>query len=611
MTKFARQAERAAQIYAAVATAAFLSSGLVYLYLGRWTMTTADYWSIYEICLNHSWLESALLKINHHSYFFPSLIWLADLRFLHGDQQLLFFVGMILLFCTAILLLVPVWRDKTVGFNPKLAATLVMIAGNFWMGRAWITTSGGFLCEYSLAIGGALLAFLWLPATRIESAGFLKAWLIVIGSGFVASFSFGAGLAVWPTLLLLGWSLRLPWRSLAVLLAGGFTAILIYVLLPGDSGQISSGAVSTLLTGSTGIQRLCRLLGAPLLYAEAAWSSQDQISDKLGATSLLSLTCGALGLVFAGLAIVPRLIRRDLGRSGLKLIGLALVIFDLLVMVIIIVGRDDNFRENPSEVTAPRYVMWSSLFWAGLLVFAIQGAESAKWLRWPVFLIALTIPIVAFPSHYKEGVGWRYVNCLAESSATSLINGVRDVNNIEMLFGPPEQVYRVAAQLRAQRLDMFADGLQDWIGLPETSLFAGRHKSERLKGKCHVDGLVQCENGASAAKVTGWSLKRGHAMPRTLVIVDPAGVIRGVARSCRQLTNHELSDIARDDERHWTINKLISEIFYGGKFQDSWFLGYITNYDARLRYAVRSADDGMLSDEKIVVDTPVTDPSTP
>src|SRR5207245_8073735 len=170
MSKFAEQAERAAQICAAVAAAAFLSSGLVYLYLGRWTMTTADFWPIYETCLNHSWLESALLKINHHSIFFPSLIFLADLRFLHGDQQLLFFVGMILLFCTVILLLVPLWRDKTVGFTAKLAGTLVVIVGNFWMGRATMMVSGGNLCSTSLAIGGALLAFLWLPITRIESA---------------------------------------------------------------------------------------------------------------------------------------------------------------------------------------------------------------------------------------------------------------------------------------------------------------------------------------------------------------------------------------------------------------------------------------------------------
>jgi hypothetical protein len=150
----------------------------------------------------------------------------------------------------------------------------------------------------------------------------------------------------------------------------------------------------------------------------------------------------------------------------------------------------------------------------------------------------------------------------------------------------------VAAQLRVRRLDMFAEGLQDWIGLPETSLFAGRQKSEYFRGEYHVDGLVQCEDGASAAKVTGWSLKRGDAIPKTLVIVDPAGVVRGVARS-------------------WTTNKFISRTFYRGWFSGSEFIGYIRNYDGRLRYAVRCADDGILSDEKIVVDMPLTGLSAP
>ena len=273
MSRFAGQVERVAQICTAAATAAFFSSALVYLYFGCWTVTMQDYWVIYEICLNHSWLEAALTKVNEHSLFFPSLIWLADLRFFRGDQQLLFFAGMILLFCTATLLLVSVWRDKTVGLTAKLAATLVVTVGNFWMGRASITTSGGFLCICSLAIGGAVLAFLWLPATRSESPRFLKACLIVIAFGFVASFSFGDGLAVWPTLLLLGWGLRLPRRSLLVLLAGGLTATVVYVFLPGASSQVPSETLPLLLAGGKGLQHLCMLLGAPFLYAEAAWSS--------------------------------------------------------------------------------------------------------------------------------------------------------------------------------------------------------------------------------------------------------------------------------------------------------------------------------------------------
>jgi hypothetical protein len=63
--------------------------------------------------------------------------------------------------------------------------------------------------------------------------------------------------------------------------------------------------------------------------------------------------------------------------------------------------------------------------------------------------------------------------------------------------------------------------------------------------------------------------------------------------------------------RSWTTNKFISRTFYRGWFSGRDFLGYIRNYDARVSYVVRCADDGALSNEKIVVDTPVTGPSAP
>jgi hypothetical protein len=586
MSRFAGHLERVAQICIAAVTVGFLGSALVYLYLGCWTVTMQDYWIIYETCLNRPWLEAAITRVNHHSLFFPSLIWLADLRFFRGDQQLLFFAGMLLLFCTAALLLVPLWRDKTINLTAKLAGTLVVIVGNFWMGRASITTSGGFLCICSLTIGGALLAFLWLPAMRRESPRLVKTCFIVLAFGFVASFSFGTGLAVWPTLLLLGWCLRLPPRSLLMLLGGGLIASVIYACLPGASGHASSGTLPLLMACGKGLQHLCMLLGAPFLYAEAAWRALP-ISTELAQSSFLSLSCGALGLVLAGLAIVPRIVRRDLARSQLELAALGLVIFNLVVMVIIIVGRTAYFVTHPSQVSGPRYLFWSSLFWTGLLLVAVRRAQSKEWLRWPVFLLAFAVPIGAFPLHYKEGQHWRYANYLAESGATSLINGVRDEQQIKVLFRDPKQVYRMAPQLRARRLDMFADGLQDWIGQHETSLFAGHHKSERFKGKCHVVGLLRCEDGAPAAKVTGSSFKQGVETPKTLVFIDPAGVVQGVARS-------------------WTMNKHIGRTFYSGKFINSEFVGYIRNYDPLVEYAVRSADDGTLSDEKIIVDPSTT-----
>jgi len=588
MSKFAEQVERAAQIFAAVATAAFFSSGLVYLYQARWTVTMRDHWVIYEVLLNHSWLDGALLKLNHHSLFFPNLIRLADLRFFRGDQQLLFFAGMVLLFCTVILLMVPLWRDKTVGLTSKLAATLVLIVGNFWMGRASITTSGGFLCENSLAISGAVLAFLWLPATRSESPRSLKAYLIVLASAFVASFSIANGMAVWPSLLLLGWSLRLPRRSLVVLLAGTLTATVVYVLLPGMSKSPGfSETLSLLLKAGTSLRHLCMLLGAPFLWGEAAWITPYEISHQLAATSLLSLSCGALGLALAGLAAAAKLVRRDLGQSTLELTALGLIIFNVGAIALILVGRATYLSSFPEDVSAPRYLFWSSLFWTGLLLVLIQRAESKKWVRWPVYLLALALPFGVLPSHYKLALLWRHHNFMAESGATSLINNVCDTQQIKILFPDPKQVYRVAPQLRARRLDMFAEGLQDWIGLHQTCLFAGRHKSECFKGECHIDRLVHCEGGTSAARVSGSSLKQHHAIPKILVIVDPGGVVRGVARS-------------------WVTNKFVSRAFYLGRFSGRNFLGYIRDYDPKLQYAVRCADDGMLSDEKIVVNPPVS-----
>jgi len=138
---------------------------------------------------------------------------------------------------------------------------------------------------------------------------------------------------------------------------------------------------------------------------------------------------------------------------------------------------------------------------------------------------------------------------------------------------------------------MFADGLQDWIGLREADLFGGRRRREGVKGECRVAALAECDNGAPAAQVVGQASKHGGLIPSTLVIVDPAGVIRGVARTS-------------------STKPFINDAFYLGKLSSrstNSFVGYIRNYNPHLQYGVRSADDGVLSEEKIPVQLSPTD----
>ena len=64
---------------------------------------------------------------------------------------------------------------------------------------------------------------------------------------------------------------------------------------------------------------------------------------------------------------------------------------------VIVVGRTANMHVYPSEVVAPRYLFWSSLFWAGLFLVWIEHSDSWRRARWLVFPMALALPILIFP----------------------------------------------------------------------------------------------------------------------------------------------------------------------------------------------------------------------
>jgi hypothetical protein len=435
---------------------------------------------------------------------------------------------------------------------------------------------------------------------------------VIICAGFIASFSFGTGFAIWPTLLLLAWCLRLRSASFIILSVSTLAAIVIYELLPPHSKDYTVfHAVGS--SGLTLVAHLCRLIGSPVLYATAAWQEGWRAFVDSALASTLALWSGMVGLILAGVVVIPHVVRRDLGKSSLEIIGLGLIIFNVGAEVVIIAGRIQHFDALPSEVMAPRYVFWSSLFWAGLFLVAIQRAEHQRWGRWVIIFFAFATAVFIWPEHYLRWFHGKTARCFITEAATALINGVVDDNAL-ILSNDPKRIARVAPQLRANRLDMFADGLQDWIGLNETSLLGGRRKPERLQGRCRVSKLVQCDNGASAARIVGHAITRQHVpriirwlltpvswvagqeikteyvTPKTLVVLDPKGVVRGVARSC-------------------SLSPVVNGLFYHGAFSTTNFLGYIRDYNPQLQYVVRSADNGVISEETISVQNAVANSS--
>ena len=578
MHRCAPVAERAIQIFAILIGGVFLLSAGVYLYLGRVTwLLGGDFWSVYAFAWDHRWLQSALLKQAGHVTFFPNLIGLANLRFFHGNVRMLFFAGLGLLFITVALLLIPIWRDKTISLTAKTISTLVVVMGNFWMGRASITANGEFNCENSLAMNGAALAFLLIAKTRCS----WTTTAIVVCAGFVASFSFGAGLAIWPTLLLLAWCMRLPGRTIVLLGISALAAGLVYAMVPmlpfswPKASAVSPNPIAVLTN-------FCRLVGSPVLCTIAAWRTEKSLAD-LEHSFAIALWTGLAGLVLAGIFVIPRMLWRDL-KSGLESTGSSLLIFNLFALTLIALGRLKSFDLVPF---APRYLFWSSLFWTSLILLAIERAEHLQWRRWPILLLPFAIAIFSWPAHYQAWFWCKNVQITYDRDATALINGAFEAQRMQMIPPQFKQIFEerihLASQLRARRLDVFADGFQDWLGLTLTDVFGPRHSAEGLRGQCRIDALGQCDNGAPAARVSGQAFKHEQSIPWTLVITDSKGVIRGVARSA-------------------PITPFINRTFYQSTFTANiGFVGYIRDYNPELRYAVRSADNLTLSDEEIPV----------
>lgn len=587
MAEIARKCERTLQACALTAAIAFLASALIYLVFGHWPVTHLDFWRIYEICLTRPWLSAALLKFNYHSLFFPTFIWLADLRFFHGNQEVVFAVGLALLILTFVLLAIPLLKRDQLSLSGKIATFLVLVVANFWMGRSNIIGSGGFSSIASLSTIGTVLAIIYLPALSAGSAKYWKALAIVISGGLVASFSYSSGLATWPVLLLLGYCLRLRLRALIAIALGGVAAATAFALLPGGSLATADlrASFSPLLPGAIrSLTQLCRLLGGPLLSAETMWRFQATLHHP--ESSLFSLCWGGGGLILAGAAVVPPVIRRNLaGSSATAYLGLALVTFNLLALLAVVIGRAPLIKLLPFEIAAPRYFFWSTLFWAGLLLIGIGYAESKRWLRCSALAGALALLIYLIPTHYEGGTHFRYASYLARIGATSLINGVRDGEALKILFPDPNQIYRVAPRLRDRRLDMFAAGLQDWIGQSQENIWAGKRLQSGMKGDCHVEANLQCDDGASAARVAGWALIRGDQAPDYLIVLDPSGIVCGVGRT-------------------FSTNRLLNRLFYLSTFPRTSFTAYIRHYNPNIRYSIRSVQNNSLSTEKFSIPLP-------
>lgn len=318
-----------------------------YLDLLEWILRYDQYWRAGD------WWHYLWLPHNGHRMVWSLLLVLTDIECCRGST-----LPFLLFNSTCFLLTVggPVWAiwvaDLAIELKTILAAAVILLLAATW---AVIYCSMPIEGDFVHTTGLFVLALVLLESGGHKVSGATIRRAAAIAAAVLAAFGLAGGLFA-PVVLLWGaWAVGLgrAWLITIGLIAG----VLFVVYLPG----IPTDQVDHLLDW-TALPNLAdyyiRLLGLP-------WSH---------ASSLVWL--GRLvGCMVFGASIVTlfrsRTLRRPVGR--LERMGLALLMFSLLITAIVAIGR---WNWGPERPVAIRYGIFAALAQAGLLL------ANTSWLNW-------------------------------------------------------------------------------------------------------------------------------------------------------------------------------------------------------------------------------------
>ncbi|MEO5559746.1 MAG: hypothetical protein ABIO49_08025 [Dokdonella sp.] len=363
-----------------VAALAYVAFAIVATIVVSPRVPFADAWRHYERLLTLPFPGSVFSADNGHPEVFANLVRYASLHWLGGSEGVQIAIGLLLALATLGVLLQVVWRTREVPLEGRAAAAFVLTLGVFWLGNArGLLHDNESLQIYSVLLCLAVALSLLLGAGRQAPASLMRV-AAATALCFVASFNFGSGIASFGALLALLFVQRAPLSRFYVVVVGLVLAAVCYRLLDGSNGRL-------LLQPWTQADIALRWLAAPLIYL--FWPFVDPAVTAtlpyplIHAGFIARLWTAVFGNVYlnvilqavAGAALTITIVfatlqarRRHESTNDVVRLGLALAWFALGVAVLVALVRTSYFIALPSQVYAPRYLPWSSLAWAGLLL---------------------------------------------------------------------------------------------------------------------------------------------------------------------------------------------------------------------------------------------------
>jgi hypothetical protein len=268
-------------------------------------------------------LAALFAQHNEHRIVFSRLLTLANAALFHWDRRVeMYSTALLLIFTAAVLF----GFLKTYWSNRWAALFFIPVAWTMLNWRQWANLLRAFQTQIGFVVAGTVLTFFLLQ--KVRNAG--KYLWLAAAVGFMATFSFGAGLLVWPLgfvplLLRQAWSPpedRPRRASLAIWSVAGILAWAVYFIgYRPVSSPWPHGLAYVLQHPLEAAEYSLMLLGAPL-------SSQMQTARAIGALIAILAAYAVLSLA--------RLSKTHLAAAGFLI---SLVIFTLLWAAALCLGR--------------------------------------------------------------------------------------------------------------------------------------------------------------------------------------------------------------------------------------------------------------------------------
>ena len=407
----------------------------------------ADAWRHYTRLLTTPFPGSVLEADNGHLEVFANFIRWASLSWLQGSEGVQIVIGTLLALATLAVFLRIIWRAPNVAAPARAAAAFSLSLGVFWLGNARaLLHDNEALHVYSvcLCLAGAISLMLTQRPEQTGSAARVGA---AIALCFLGSLNFGSGFACFVSLLSLLFMDRAPLRSFILAAGGLLLAFACYRLLAGSMG---SGVVFQPVE-QVGIA--LRWLSVPLIYLfwpfvdQNAAASMPHPFDAMVAVARAwtyafgDVHSSAIPQAIAGLALVLVLslwtwqVRtRPENSNDIVKLGLALGWFGIGVSGMVALTRTRYFADFPLQLSAPRYLPWSSLAWAGLLT-AFVARQPARRMR---LLLAAAVGVFALAAEGGMVIVMNHQRDDADDTALAAVVGLWPTGNVPSENDPVE-----------------------------------------------------------------------------------------------------------------------------------------------------------------------------